>query len=473
LGRIDQQVKIRGNRVELGEIESILRGMLSVEDAVVVLRNDRLAAYIIPGSEYEKTTDWRGNLTTYLVDYMIPESFTILKEFPRTPNGKIDRKALPDPRIEIRDRAYIAPRSNTEKLLADIWKDVLNIDQVGVEDNFFEIGGNSLLSIRIFSRISEQFEVKLPLSVLFTEFTLERLAAKIEQEKEGGAEWSLMVPIQPVGDKTPFFCVHGLTGDILWFRQLGQLMAPDQPFYGIQAQGLDGQTPAIDNINEMADTYLNEIRKIQPNGPYILGGASLGGTVALEMAQHLRTQGEEVVLLVMFDHSPDNVDENYAVTKSIPAKGIHLATNSIQWAKSMRELGGGPVVQRVFRKARIGLNKLNEGLQQDTQSVDAADLLDYGSDLPDFRKRMIETHWHAINNYKASAYQKPVLLLQAESQPLLSTRKPEDTWMHLATGQLIIINIPGSHEGMFHEPHVNILAQELRSQLDHAQNSLP
>lgn len=472
LGRVDQQVKIRGNRVELGEIENVLRGMPSVEDAVVVLRKDRLAAYIILGTESEETPDWRGYLATYLADFMIPESFSMLEEFPQTPNGKIDRNALPDPEIEIRDRAYIAPRSATEKLLADIWMDVLDIDQVGVEDNFFEIGGNSLLSIRIFSRITEQFEVKLPLSVLFTEFTLERLAAKIELEKDGGEEWSLIVPIQPDGEKTPFFCIHGLTGDILWFRQLGKLMAPDQPFYGIQARGLDGITPAIDSINEMASTYLHEIKKIQPDGPYILGGASLGGTIALEMAQQLETQGEEVALLVMFDHSPDKVDDNYAVTKSIPAKGMHLAANSIQWAQSMRELGGGPVVQRVFRKARLGLKKLNGRSQQDSKSVEAADLLDYGSDLPDFRKRMIETHWHAINNYMASAYQNPVLLFQAKSQPLLSTRKPEDTWLRLATGQLTIISIPGSHEGMFKEPHVHTLARMLRTQIELVQDAL-
>jgi thioesterase domain-containing protein/acyl carrier protein len=469
LGRTDQQVKIRGNRVELEEIESVLRGIPGVEDAVVVLRNDRLAAFIITGPDSETTPDWRGYLTTYLADFMIPESFTILEEFPRTPNGKIDRKALPDPEIDFRDRGYIAPRSATEKLLADIWMDVLDVDQVGVEDNFFEIGGNSLLSIRIFSRITDQFDVKLPLSVLFTEFTLERLAAKIDKEKEGGEDWSLIVPIQPEGEKTPFFCIHGLTGDILWFRQLGQLMAPDQPFYGIQARGLDGKTPAIDNISEMAGTYLAEIKQIQPTGPYILGGASLGGTVALEMAQQLETRGEEVALLTMFDHAPDSVDENYAGRKSIPAKGIHLLTNSIRWAQSMRELGSGPLVQRFVRKARIGLKKFNGRPQDDSKSVDAADLLDYGGDLPDFRKRMIETHWHAINNYTASAYQKPVLLLQAKSQPLLSTRKSEDTWVHLATGQLTVINIPGSHEGMFHEPHVQTLARELRSQLARVQ----
>lgn len=472
LGRVDQQVKIRGNRVELGEIESVIRLIPGVKDSVVSVKANHLAAYVILESPEKQPPDWREFLSDYLADYMVPNSYTILEEFPHTPNGKVDRNALPEPHALARVDEIVAPSSETEKVLAEIWMDVLGIDQVGIHDDFFSVGGNSLLSIRVFGRIADQFDVKMPLSVLFTETTLERLAARIDRE-EHYDDWSLIVPIQPDGEKTPFFCIHGLTGDILWFRQLGQLMAPDQPFYGIQAQGLDGKTPAIDNINEMASTYLHEIRKIQPNGPYILGGASLGGTVALEMAQQLENQGEDVALLIMFDHAPDFVDDNYAGTKSIPAKGVHLVTNSIQWAQSMRELGSGPVVQRVYRKARIGLKKFNVKLQQDSNNVDAADLLDYGSDLPDFRKRMIETHWHTINSYQASAYHKPVLLLQAKSQPLMSTEKPEDTWVHLATGQINIINIPGSHEGMFHEPHVHTLARELRSQLELAQTIHP
>lgn len=464
LGRVDQQVKIRGNRVELGEIESVMRSIPGVKDSVVVVKDDRLAAYVILESTAGNPPDWRDILSGTLADYMIPTSYTMLDKFPHTPSGKVDRNALPEPDALDRVDEFVEPGSETEKVLAQIWMDVLGIDQVGIHDDFFNIGGNSLLSIRVFGRIADQFDVEMPLSVLFTETTLERLAARIDREEQHD-DWSLIVPIQPEGEKTPFFCIHGLTGDILWFRQLGQLMAPDQPFYGIQARGLDGKTPAIDNIHDMAAAYLDEIMKIQPGGPYILGGASLGGTVALEMAQQLETRGEEVSLLIMFDHAPDCVDEVYSGSRSIPAKGIHLLTNSFQWAQSMRELGSGPVVQRVIRKARTGLKRFNGKPREDAGSVDAADLLDYGGDLPDYRKRMIETHWHAINSYMASAYHRPVLLLQAKSQPLLSTGKPEDTWVHLATGQITVINIPGSHEGMFHEPHVHTLARELRGQL--------
>lgn len=467
LGRIDQQVKIRGNRVELGEVESYIRERAGVKDAVVNLQNGQLAAYVILDSSQAQPKEWREYLSSYLAEYMIPSSFTILEEFPHTPNGKVDRNALPDPPAVDREEDLIPPRTDTEKALAEIWMDILGIDQVSVSDDFFAVGGNSLLSIRVFGRIADQFEVEMPLSVLFTETTVERLAARIDRDDKRQSEWSLLVPIQPEGEKTPFFCIHGLTGDVLWFRQLGKLLAPDQPFYGIQAQGLDGQLAAIDSIDAMAGTYIQEIKRVQPSGPYILGGASLGGTIALEMAQQLQMNGEEVSLLIMFDHAPDVIAENLAANKKMSAQAYHFLTNSIQWVKSFREMGSEKVIQRASRKARVSLKILNgKSAGQNSNRVDAGDLLDYGSELPEFRQKMIETHWHAINNYRAAPYDQPVLLLQANSQPLLSTEKPEDTWVHLASGRLTVITVPGSHEGMFHEPHVHKLAQELRSQLD-------
>jgi thioesterase domain-containing protein len=198
-----------------------------------------------------------------------------------------------------------------------------------------------------------------------------------------------------------------------------------------------------------------------------LGGASLGGTIALEMAQQLQMNGEEVSLLIMFDHAPDVIAENLAANKKMSAQAYHFLTNSIQWVKSFRAMGSEQVIQRASRKARVSLKMLNgKSARKNSNRVDAGDLLDYGSELPEFRQKMIETHWHAINNYRAASYNQPVLLLQAKSQPLISTEKPEDTWVHLASEQLTVITVPGSHEGMFHEPHVHKLAQELRSQLD-------
>ncbi|UCD41383.1 MAG: amino acid adenylation domain-containing protein, partial [Chloroflexota bacterium] len=472
LGRIDHQIKIRGNRVELGEIESILRRMPGVKDAVVISRKDRLIAYVITDPEHSLLTDWRSYLIDHLPDYMIPSDLIALEAFPLSPNGKLDREALPIPDSDKSNDVYTAPTTSTEKALADIWEEILGIDQVGIHDNFFELGGDSLISIRVFARIADQFDVNLPLSVLFTETTIEQLAARILKEKDDSEPLSLLVPIQPKGYKLPFFCIHGITGDVLWFRNLGQLMAPDQPFYGIQARGLDGIEPANDTIPQMATSYLEELKKVQPVGPYFLGGASLGGTVALEMAQQLQQHGEEVALLIMFDHPPNYIKNDKGKLLQLIPGSIQIMRNLPNWASAIRDLGWKAVFQRIQRKVRVGKKLLNGRSEDKLDSVDAADILDYGNQLPEFRQRMIEAHWHAINNYLASQYDKPVLLLQSKSQPLLSTERPEAAWEYLATGDLTVINIPGSHEGMFKEPHVHTLAHELMTQLNLVQSAM-
>jgi hypothetical protein len=177
-------------------------------------------------------------------------------------------------------------------------------------------------------------------------------------------------------------------------------------------------------------------------------------------------------LLVMFDHAPDHLEINSPPKRTLLNKISHLLRNSYQWARSMQALGGNKIMQRISRKVRVGLKNISGSSKQvSNNGVNAADLLDYGSELPEFRQQMVAAHWHAINNYRAKEYNKPLLLLQAKSQPLLSTARPEDTWVHLANGQITVIDIPGSHEGIFHEPHVHALASALVPQLARYQHS--
>lgn len=467
LGRIDQQVKIRGNRVELGEIESILRRIPGFKENVVVSQKDRLIAYVIPDSTQPLPTDWRSYLTDYLPNYMIPSHLVTMEAFPQTPNGKLDRKALPIPEADKTSKAFVAPSTGTEKALAEIWKDILGVERVGIHDDFFDLGGDSLISIRVFARIADEFEVNLPLSVLFTETTIQQLAARISKVSDNEDAWSLLVPIQPDGNRPPFFCIHGITGDVLWFRRLGQLMAPNQPFYGIQASGLDGTGPAYDSIEQMAAVYLEEIKKVQPVGPYYFGGASLGGTIAIEMAHQLLDIGEEVALLVMFDHAPNLNENNNGGITDLVAGGGQIMRNLPHWAAAMRDSGSEAVVQRLQRKARVAWKKSFSLFgREENKPVDSSDLLDYGGELPDFRQRMIESHWNALNQYSARPYDKPVLLLRAKAQPLLSTKNSETIWAALAKDKLTTITVPGSHEGMFREPNVHTLARELAAQLE-------
>jgi thioesterase domain-containing protein/non-ribosomal peptide synthetase component F len=188
----------------------------------------------------------------------------------------------------------------TERNLQKIWENLLGTSPIGLNQNYFELGGTSILAVRLFAQIAKEFQRKLPLSVLFEAQTIAQLA-KVLQTDSASSDWSPLVAIQPNGSRPPFFCIHGGGGNVLIYRDLSRHVGSDQPFYGLQAQGLDGERPPLTTIEAMASLYANEIRRVQPHGPYHLGGYCTGGTVAYEMAQQLRAQGEEVALLALFD----------------------------------------------------------------------------------------------------------------------------------------------------------------------------
>jgi acyl carrier protein len=220
---------------------------------------------------------------------MMPMAFVVLDSLPLTASGKLNRRALPEPPSfnEHPTTKTSAAQSTTEKLLAKIWSEVLGIKEVGVDDNFFELGGHSLLAVLLFSRIQKYFGKRLPLATLFQAPTVARLAAVIQNEGTPG--WSSLVPIQPAGTKPPFFCIHAKGGNVLEYYDLARHLGADQPFYGLQALGLDPGREAHTCIADMAAHYIKEIREIQPAGPYFLGGRSMGGTIAFEMACQLRS----------------------------------------------------------------------------------------------------------------------------------------------------------------------------------------
>jgi acyl carrier protein len=308
LGRVDHQVKIRGFRIELGEIEALLGQHPSVREAVVVAREDapsekRLVAYVV-GHEEQPTSvgELRSFLKEKLPGYMMPSAFVLLDELPLTPSGKVDRRALPAPeqtRTE-QNGAFVAPRDELELRLAEMWEKVLGVQPVGVTDNFFDLGGHSLLAVRLFAQIEKVFGKNLPLATLFQAPTVEQLTP-IVREQDSSASWSSLVAVQPEGSKPPFFGVHGALANVLMFRGLAHHLGPDQPVYGLQAQGLDGKHEPHTRVEEMAAHYIAEIRTVQSEGPYYLGGVSFGGLVAFEMAQQLHARGERVALLALFN----------------------------------------------------------------------------------------------------------------------------------------------------------------------------
>ncbi len=305
LGRLDFQVKIRGFRIELGEIEAVLAQCPGVKACVVVAREEnsdkRLVAYVVAYGEALQAAALREALLERLPEHMVPSVFVMLDELPLNSNGKVDRRALPKPEAGRSDRSvFIPPRDAVEHAVVKHWEAVLNVQPIGVRDNFFELGGHSLLAVNLMTRIEKEFGKTLPMALLFRKPTVEQLAEVLREQVTLPAP-SPLVPIQTAGTGTPFFCVAGGGGSVLYYYPLAQHMGADRPFYGLQAPGLDGECEPLSRVEEMAATYIDALRAVQPHGPYFLGGHCFGGLVAFEMAQQLRMQGETVAQLVLMD----------------------------------------------------------------------------------------------------------------------------------------------------------------------------
>ena len=307
VGRLDHQVKIRGFRIEPGEIEAVLDQHPDVVRSVVVATEQgsgekSLVAYVVPRAESVlSAAELREHAGKQLPEHMIPAAIVQLAALPLTPNGKVDRKALPAPRAGDfpGNRTYVAPRDATERKLARLWEETLGVQPIGVQTSFFDLGGRSLVAARLFTRISRAFGRDLPLATLFRAPTIERLAAELRQATAHPAYTSL-VTIQPLGSRPPIFCVHGGAGSTLFLHRLSREMGPDQPFYGLEPEGLDGRRVHRTTVEQMAEHYLSEIRRVQSRGPYFLGGYCFGGLVAFEMARQLGREGERAALVAMF-----------------------------------------------------------------------------------------------------------------------------------------------------------------------------
>ncbi len=232
----------------------------------------------------------------------MPSAFVVLDALPLTPNGKVDRSALSSPEYA-QSRAAdadAAPQDAIEQQLVDIWETVLAVPRIGRLDNFFDLGGQSLLAARLFAEIRQAFDLNLPLATLFQAPTIEALAHIIRQD-EAAASWSSLVELQPDGANPPLFLVHPGGGNVLSYRELALRLGAAQPVYGLQAQGLDGQQSPMRRVEEMAAHYLRAVRSVRPQGPYVIGGLSTGGDIAWEMAQQLQAMGQDVALVVLLD----------------------------------------------------------------------------------------------------------------------------------------------------------------------------
>ncbi|WP_186106923.1 non-ribosomal peptide synthetase [Burkholderia gladioli] len=311
LGRNDEQVKVRGFRVEPGEIEAQLATHEAVREAIVIARQDpagnaRLLAYVslqdaAPCAELVR--DLREHLAARLPEYMVPAAFVVLDALPLTPNGKVDRRALPEPDDEAFAQAqYEAPQGETEQTIAVLWAELLGVERVGRHDNFFALGGHSLLATRMLARLRESFGHDVSIRTLFEAPTVSQLAPRVHTAVQSDA-LAMLLPIQTLGSKPPLFCIHPAGGFSWPYAGLAHHL-PDRPLYGLQARALAEADEQVESIEEMALDYVRQIRGVQPSGPYHLLGWSLGCHIAHAIATQLQLAGESVALLAMLDGYP-------------------------------------------------------------------------------------------------------------------------------------------------------------------------
>jgi amino acid adenylation domain-containing protein len=307
LGRADHQVKIRGFRIELVEIENALRQLPGIREAVVLAREDkpgtkRLVAYVTTLQKNSLTAESLIKaLQETLPDYMLPSAFMEVEAMPLTPNGKIDRRALPVPNslIPVTEEPSVAPTLPVHYQLQQIWEELLDVRPIGIRDNFFYLGGHSLLAARLVDRIEQSFGKKIPLTTLFADPTIEHLAEALQTEDKGSHV--PLIAIQPNGTRLPFFYLPGSwNGRALYSHTLARHLGSDQPFYVLEPHYFDGLKIST-TIEAIAADHIASMRAVQPTGPYLLGGFCIGALVAYEMARQLYAQGEQVDNLVLID----------------------------------------------------------------------------------------------------------------------------------------------------------------------------
>jgi len=434
IGRIDNQVKIRGFRIELGEIEAILTQHPKVGKAIVIVREDipgdkRLAAYIVAQKEVA-SSDLRGFLKSKLPNYMMPSAFVFLDAIPLTTNGKIDRRALPTPDVSTQESEKIAPRTTTELQLVQIWSEVLNIPRVGVRDNFFDLGGHSLLAVRLMARIEQQLGTLLPLATLFTEPTIEGQASLLKAARNTQI-FSPLVPIKPTGSLPPFFCIHPGGGNVLCYAALARQLDVEQPFYGLQSIGLNGQQDPLTRISDMAATYIKAIQTVQPQGPYQIGGWCLGGIVAFEIARQLQSSGHKIALLALIQSflEPSEYDEARFV---------------IRFAEYLIHNFDKKLPVSVDELQSLGLEeKLNYVLKKILQLLPLEIRLEHMCQM----FAVYQANIQAENSYVPQPYSGQITFFCAEDPPeqLAEKQKLMQVWNSLAAGGINIHTIPGNH----------------------------
>jgi len=480
LGRKDSQVKVRSLRVDIREVEAVLRDHPGVKEIAVIAQEGqsgdmRLVTYFVARTDPSATaSELRNFLKDKISNHMIPSAFVKLDALPLTATGKVDRRALPDPGNSRPDleTIYMPPQSPLEIELAKIWADLLSLDRIGVNDNFFELGGDSLRAVRLIARIEEVFGKQLVPAKVFQSPTIAQLATILRQETQSDS-WSSLMPVQPNGSRPPFFWVHGDFSNALLPHYLG----PDQPLYGLEHQSQDGKPALYDRVETIASHYLNEIQAVQPKGPYFLGGYSFGAMVAFEIAQQLKKAGEDVPLLVLLDPPSATSSKSFSsLVRSRPTGGATISLFRDDIRRHLHHLGQiGAREKLTYVSIRVKW-KVNNEIEQVMRPINKIlkkmvwkIYLSRGRPIPaSLRSPYILDMYHqARSKYAPQRYLGQAIYIKGEANSIDHVRG----WGKLMADGLEVHEITGDHTDVIKEPYAHLWAEKLKIWLCDAQET--
>ena len=464
LARLDQQVKIRGARIELAEIEAALSEHPDVKEVAVAAEEGddhslRLTAYVVPRRGYSTSAaELRAFLKSRLPSYMVPSGFTFTPALPRTAHGKLDRQALSacENTNELLPSRPTAPRDFTEARLLAIWKDVLGNESLDITQDFFELGGHSLLAAKLLARVEADFGQTLSLAFVFQAPTIE-LMAELLRQPDASLRARAIVPVQPNGSHLPLFWVRGGPR----FRRLAQKLGPDQPFLGLDLPFADAskfRTPY--RLEDIAAYMVRAMRVVQPHGPYSLAGLCVNAVIAYEIAQQLTADGEEVALVAMFD------GHNHAYYTHPLSDGRYSGRVKYHLANLFRsdlKKGSAYLLDR--------LDEARRKIERTVWELSAGSGKSGNGNQPHNADFIVHPAFH---RYEPQPYPGKITLFQSSDWPEGSYFDFRLGWIDLAQGGLDFHGVPGDHPSMFTEPNVDLVAAELRARLDvgHLQSAI-
>jgi acyl-CoA synthetase (AMP-forming)/AMP-acid ligase II/thioesterase domain-containing protein len=468
-GRIKEIINRGGEKVTPREIDEALLAHPAVTQAVAfavphpTLGEDVAAAVTLAaGHPPVGERELRDHLFERLSDFKVPSRIVVVERIPTGATGKLQRIGLADLlRQELRTE-YVAPRDDLERGLALIWGRALGVSRVGVLENFFALGGDSLTAAEIFAAIEHEHGRSMPLATLFRAPTVEQLAQAM-REGPSKDDWSSLVPIRPGGGRPPLFLVHPHGGNVVGYRPLADRLGPDQPVFGLQARGLDGRSVEPRTIEDMAAAYVEEIRGVQPVGPYQLGGWCMGGTLAYEMAQQLVRDGEQVALLVMINPSHRDYPRREGGSRWARLLTRLLDRAELEWTlvRDARPGRRGDLLRRRASRAGgtvLGRGRARVGWSRVRGTKDAP--------RTDVAMSLEAAHRTAMDRYAPRPYGGEVVFMRAARQPRGIVPDPRLGWGELLRGTVTEYEIRGFSLGMLEEGRVGVVADRLRGHLE-------